>query len=115
LTSIADIDPKDTSPFIPTAQMIAQGTATALGAPELIVMPAGREPAPGNMIQPAIVHATIDTQGKAIESEVLQTSSVSAAALNLVNGLKFGVMKTASGAPPVQREAYIIVRFRPQL
>jgi len=113
LTSIADIDSKDTSPFTPTAQMVAQGAATALGQPERFALPGGGTPALGSMIQPAIVHVTLDTQGKVIESEVLQTSSVSAAALDLVNGSQFGVMKTASGAAPVEREAYINVRFQP--
>ena len=114
LTSITDIDPKDTSPFTPTAQMVAQGTAMALGTPERFGLPGGGTPAPGNAIQPAIVHVTLDPRGKVLESEVLQTSSVSTAALSLVNEQNFGVMKTASGAPPIEREAYISVRFQPR-
>ena len=114
LTSISDIDPKDTSPFTPTAQMIAQGTAMALGTPERFALPGGDTPVPGGMIQPAIVHVTLDTQGKVIESEVLQTSIVSAAALSQVNGTQFGFLKTPAGAAPVEREAYINVRFQPR-
>ena len=114
LTSIADIDPKDTTPFTPTAQMVAQGTAMALGTPERFALPGVRPQAPGNTIQPAIVHVTLDPQGRVLESEVLQTSAVSAAALSLVNEWHFGAMKTASGAPPIEREAYINVRFQPR-
>lgn len=113
LTSIADIDPNDASPFTPTAQMIAQGTATAMGAPERFPMQVAAA-IPGNMIQPAIVHATFDTQGTVIEAEALQSSSLGAAALEKVKAMQFGMIKTASGAPPVEREAYINVRLVPQ-
>lgn len=112
LTSIADIDASDTTPFTPTAQMVAQGPATAMGGPERFAMPGGL--VTGAVIQPVIVHATLDTKGKVLESEVLQTSSVSAEALRLVSSSKFGAMKPASGASPVERDAYINVRFRPQ-
>jgi hypothetical protein len=112
LTSIADTDPSNTSPFTPTSQMIAQGPATALQLPTRFPLP-GPGAAPGPAIQPVIVHAVIDAKGKVRESEVLQTSSVSAAALNFVTGMKFPAEATASGASPTEREAYINVRFRP--
>ncbi len=70
LTSIADTDAKNKTPFIPTSQMVAQGTATALGSPTRFPMPAP-EPTPGGVVQPAIVHATINAEGKVLESEVL--------------------------------------------
>jgi TonB family protein len=62
-----------------------------------------------------IVHAVIDAKGNVRESEVLQTSSVSAAALAFVTGMKFAPMTPASGASPTEREAYINVRFQPPL
>jgi hypothetical protein len=92
--------------------MIAQGPATALQLPTRFPLP-GPGAAPGPAIQPVIVHAVIDAKGKVRESEVLQTSSVSAAALNFVTGMKFPAEATASGASPTEREAYINVRFRP--
>lgn len=113
LTDIADTDPKDKTPFTPTAQMIAQGAATALGSPNRFPIPTFSASISG-VIQPAIVHATIDAQGKVLESEVLQTSAVSATALQMVTAMNFGVQKPAGGAAPVEREAYINVRFFPQ-
>ena len=41
-------------------------------------------PAPGSYIQPVIVHAIIDEHGNARETEALQSSSVSASALDFV-------------------------------
>lgn len=112
LTSIADTDPSNTSPFTPTAQMIAQGPATAVQLPIRFPLP-GPGPAPGAAIQPVIVHAVIDAKGNVRESEVLQTSAVSAAALDFVTGMKFPSETAASGASPTEREAYINVRFQP--
>jgi hypothetical protein len=112
LTSITDTDATNTSPFTPTAQMISQGPATALGAPSRFALPLpGR--APGGVVQPVIIHAAIDAAGEVRESESLQTSSVSAAALEFVNQMNFGPMKPASGASPFEREAFINVRFLP--
>jgi hypothetical protein len=113
LTGIADFDAKDTSPFTPTAQMIAQGPATTLMLPTRFPVP-GNAPAPGSAIQPVIVHAIIDSTGAVKESEVLQTSSVSEAALSLVTGMTFPDVKPAAGASPTEREAYINVRFLPE-
>jgi hypothetical protein len=112
LTSLTDINPADTSPFIPTAQMIAQGSATALALPGRFRMN-GPAIAPGGATQPVIIHAVIDTAGHVRESEALQTSAVSAAALDFVNDMTFGPMKPASGAAPLERESYINVRFPP--
>jgi hypothetical protein len=112
LTGIADTDPSNTSPFTPTAQMIAQGPATALGSPARFPLP-GPAPSPGRYMQPVIVHAIIDEQGNVRESEVLQSSSVSEAALDFVSKMKQGQMPQASGASPIEREAFINVQFRP--
>jgi hypothetical protein len=112
LTSIVDSDPSNTSPFTPTSQMIAQGPAAALQLPTRFPLP-GPSPAPGAAIQPVIVHAVIDAKGNVRESEVLQTNSVSAAALDFVTGMRFPPEAPASGASPTEREAYINVRFEP--
>jgi hypothetical protein len=60
-----------------------------------------------------IVHVIVDEHGNARETEVLQSSSVSAAALDFVSRMKHGQMKPASGAPAIEREAYINVQFWP--
>jgi hypothetical protein len=112
LTSIADTDPADMRPFTPTAQMISQGSATALALPARFAVPVPGK-VPGNMIQPVIIHAIIDSTGAVRESESLQTSGVSTTALDLVNRMNFGQVKPASGAPPTERESYINVRFIP--
>ncbi len=113
LTSLADTDSAASQSLLtPTAQMVSQGAATALALPgrfPIRVPMAGA----GTVIQPVIVHAVIQSDGKVLESEALQTSSVSTTALNLVNGMKFPAPKPASGASPMEREAFINVQFQP--
>jgi hypothetical protein len=112
-TSIADTDSATSGSLLtPTAQMVSQGPATALALPgrfPIRVPMAGS----GTVIQPVIVHAVIESDGKVLESEALQTSSVSTKALNLVNAMKFPAPKPASGAPAMEREAFINVQFQP--
>ena len=112
LTSISDFDPKNTTFFTPSAQMIAQGPATMLMQPTRFPVQVNL-PAPGAVVQPVIVHAVIDSPGAVKESEALQTSSMSEAALALVKGMTFSDTQPAAGASPTEREAYINVRFRP--
>jgi hypothetical protein len=112
LNSIADTDSSNTSLFTPTAQMISQGPAATLQLPSRFALP-GPGAAPGPAIQPTIVHAVIGPDGSVRESEALQTSSVSAAALAFVTGMRFPAPKPASGASPTEREAFINVRFQP--
>ncbi len=113
LTSLADTDSATSGSLItPTAQMVSQGAATALALPGRFPI---RVPMAGvaTVIQPVIVHAVIESGGKVLESEALQTSSVSTTALNLVNGMKFPAPKPASGAAAMEREAFINVQFQP--
>ncbi len=110
LTGIADADATAAGLLTPTAQMIAQGPATALALPSRFAM-RGPNPLRGPVIQPVIVHAVIDTAGRVRESEALQTSGLSAEALNFVTGMKFPPLQPASGAAPLEREAFINVRF----
>lgn len=114
LTGIADANPSDTSPFTPTAQMISQSPARLLGGVERFPV-AGPAPSSGAYVQPVIVHAIIDEKGNVVESEALQTSSLSAAALDYVNMSKYGQKNAVIGSAPVEREAFINVRFRPSL
>jgi hypothetical protein len=111
LASITDISSTDTSPFTPTAQMIAQGPAIVLGEPERFALPAF---SPGiAYVQPVIVHAVFDQHGTVRESEVLQNSSVSSSALDEVNKMTLPQLGPASGASSLEREVYVNVRFMP--
>jgi hypothetical protein len=112
LTSLVDTDPANTSPFTPTAQMISQGPAIRLGLPFRFPLRAPGTAA-GNMIQPVVIHAIIDGTGKVQESEALQTSSVTTAALDFVAQMTFGEIKPASGASSIERDQFIEVQFRP--
>jgi hypothetical protein len=113
LTNLADTDSATSGSLLtPTAQMVSQGAATALALPGRFPIRAPRAGS-GTVIEPVIVHAVIESDGKVLESEALQTSSVSTTALNLVNGMKFPAPKPASGAPAMEREAFINVQFQP--
>jgi hypothetical protein len=112
LTGITDTDASNTGPFTPTAQMIAQGPASVLGSPARFPLPAPAQ-SPGPYIQSVIVHAIIDEQGNVRELEALQSSSVTAAALDFVTGIKHGAMKPASGSSSMEREAFMNVQFLP--
>jgi hypothetical protein len=114
LTGIADANPSDTGPFTPTPQMAAQGAASLLGSVERFRVP-GPAPSMGPYIQPVIVHAIIDEQGNVREAEALQTSSESAAAIDFVTSSKYARKNAVNGSAPVEREAFINVRFRPSL
>jgi hypothetical protein len=112
LTSIVDFNPSNASLLTPTAQMMANGPATALQLPTRFAIP-GPGNAPGPVVQPVIIHAVIDAGGKVREWEALQNSSVSGPALAMISKMNFGTATPASGASPIEREAYINVRFRP--
>jgi hypothetical protein len=113
LTSIADTDPNNTAPFTPTAQMMQQGPAAVLFLPMRMnrFMPSPSVTVDAG-IQPVIVHITLDQQGKVGESELLQTTSMSQQALDLVKQIVWPTPET-SGTPPRQREAFVRVEYAP--
>jgi hypothetical protein len=110
LDSIEDPNMSDASLFVPTPQMIAHGPGAFMmdrvhfpqSAPAL----AGH---PGE-VQPVVVIASLDKDGKVLEAEVLQNSdsSLSDAALALV---KRSTYAPAQSRMPTQRTAFIEVRF----
>jgi outer membrane biosynthesis protein TonB len=65
------------------------------------------------VVQPVIVHAILDQKGRVLDAEVVQTSDPALAAAAL------GVVWHSSYLPardrdrPLQREAFINVRFTP--
>jgi hypothetical protein len=109
--TLEDAGAPDPALFTPTKQMLAQGPGIVLKA--AVRIPAGAAPPAGHTgkIQPVIVHACIDDQGKVVEAETLQNSdpSLSNAALALVKSSTYPPQTRATG--PVQTEAFINVEF----
>jgi hypothetical protein len=109
--TLEDAGAPDPALFTPTKQMLAQGPGIVLKA--AVRIPAGAAPPAGHTgkIQPVIVHASIDDQGKVVEAETLQSSdpSLSNAALALVKSSTYPPQTRATG--PVQTEAFINVEF----
>jgi Gram-negative bacterial TonB protein C-terminal len=103
----------DPNQFIPTKKMISHGPGAIMVGPfrfpESVRTPAGY----GGVIQPVIVHAILDQKGKVLDAEVVQTSDPALAAAAL------GVVWHSSYLPaerqdrPLQREAFINVKFTP--
>ncbi len=113
INSVTDADPSNLTIYTPTAQMMAQGAAPVIEMPErfprFFPAPAGSQSA----VQPIIVHATLNQQGKILEIEALQSNPYTAAALQMVMQETFGGRPVPAGASPHLREAFINVQFRP--
>ncbi len=99
LTSIADTDPNNTASFTPTAQMMQQGPAAVLFLPMRMnrFMPSSSVTTDA-AVQPVIVHITLDQQGKVGESELLQTTSMSQQALDLVRQIVWPAQEASGTA-----------------
>jgi hypothetical protein len=103
----------DPNQFIPTKKMLSHGPGAIMVGPfrfpESVRTPAGYS----GVIQPVIVHAILDQKGKVLDAEVVQTSDPALAAAAL------GVVWHSSYLPaerqdrPLQREAFINVKFTP--
>jgi hypothetical protein len=111
LDSIEDAGAPDPALFTPTKEMLARG-------PGIVMVPSVRIPVfaavpatSAGKVQPVIVHATVNDQGKVVEAEALQNSdpNLSNAALSLVKGSTYPPQTRATG--PVQTEAFINVEF----
>jgi hypothetical protein len=109
--SLEDAGAPDPALFTPTKQMLAHG-------PGIVLKPSVRYPvfAPSpakyaGKLEPVIVHASVDDQGKVLETETLQNSdsSLSNAAVSLVKSSTYPPQTRATG--PVQTEAFINVEF----
>jgi hypothetical protein len=108
---LEDAGAPDPALFTPSKQMLVQGPGIVLRAavriPAVAPAPAGHV----GKIEPVIVHASTDDQGKVLEAETLQNSdpSLSNAALSVVRSSTFPPSRRATG--PVQTEAFINVEF----
>ena len=114
ITSVADADPANLAIYTPTAQMIAQGAAPVLQAAERFPMILRSPDTAGSaLVQPVIIHATLDQSGKILEVEALPSNAFTARALTAVMQRSFGARSAPAGASPYLREAFINVQFRP--
>jgi len=110
LDALADPAAPDPSWFTPTRQMMAGGPGVILTPPvrftELVGSPSGY----GGIVQPVIIHASIDPHGMVQEAEPLQYSdlNLSNAAVSLV---RHAAYSPSDGQVPTQKEAFIEVQF----
>jgi hypothetical protein len=111
LDSIEDPN-RDPKQFVPTSKMLSHGPGAIMVGPfrfpESVRAPVGYS----GTIQPVIVHAILDQKGKVLDAEVVQSSDSALADAAL------GVVWHSSYLParqdrPLQREAFINVRFTP--
>jgi len=112
LEDIQDANP-DPNQFVPTKKMISHGPGAIMVGPfrfpESVRAPAGFN----GVVQPVIVHAILDQKGKVLDAEVVQTSdpALAAAALDVVWHSSY--LPAERKDRPLQREAFINVRFTP--
>jgi hypothetical protein len=109
--SLKDAGAPDPALFTPTKEMLDRG-------PGIVLIPAERfrifAPPPAGhtgKVEPVIVHASTDDQGKVVEAEALQNSdpSLSKAALFVVERSTYPPRTRATG--PAQAEVFINVEF----
>jgi len=112
LDSLEDAS-NDPNQFVPTKKMLSHGPGAIMVGPfrfpAFVSTPVGYT----GPIQPVIVHAIIDQKGKVLDAEVVQTSdpALSAAALDVVWHSSY--MPSQRQDRPLQREAFINVKFTP--
>lgn len=103
----------DPDQFVPTRKMKSHGPGPMMVGPfrfpESVRAPAGFN----GMIQPVIVHTILDQKGRVLDAEVVQSSdpALAAAALNVVWHSSY--LPAQRRDRPLQREAFINVKFTP--
>lgn len=104
---------RDLNQFVPTHEMLAKGPGPIMVGPfrfpEFVAAPADYT----GEIKPAIVHAILDQKGKVLDAEVVQSSdpALSGAALAVVWHSSYP--SAMRDDRPLQREAFINVKFTP--
>ena len=112
LDSIEDAN-HDPNQFVPTKKMLAHGPGAIMVGPfrfpEVVPTPPGYS----GEVKPVIVHVIVDQKGKVLDAEVVGSSdpALSAAALGVVWHSSY--LPAQRGNRPLQREAFINVRFTP--
>ncbi len=112
LENLEDVN-NDPNQFVPTRKMLSHGPGAIMVGPfrfpEFVRTPPGYS----GEVKPVIVHAILDQKGKVLDAEVVESSDPSLAAAAL------GVVWRSSYLPaqrqdrPLQREAFINVKFTP--
>ena len=100
----------------PTPDLTAKGPSFGLSGPEMFLMMASQPPGiKPTLIQPVVVHATLDHGGHVIEAEALQNSNpeLASKAIETVRNAKLGPIgpqrEVRSTGP--QREVFVNVQF----
>ncbi len=110
LNDIADLNTTDVSLFTPGPEM--KGPGVMIGGPMRFPQVVKKDSAlsSAGVVQPVIIHAALDADGKVLEAEALQSpgSPLSEAALELVKNTNYG--RTRSGIP-LERDVFINVQF----
>ena len=110
LNDIQDLNSTDPNLFLPGPEL--QGPGVMIGAPMRFPQIVKKDSALGGVavVQPVIIHAALDTTGKVLEAEALQSpeSLLSQAAIRLVKNTNYGPTR---GAVPLQRDVFINVQF----
>jgi hypothetical protein len=110
MDSIQDAGAPDPGPFTPTKQMVGPGIflRPPIRLTDVAPSPSGYS----GIVQPVIIHAALDNQGKVVEAEALQNSdiSLSNAALAVVKRGVYPLYESGGGSP-LQMEAFIQVSF----
>lgn len=103
----------DPNQFIPTKKMISHGPGAIMVGPfrfpEIARAPAGYS----GMILPVIVHAILDQKGKVLDAEVVQAADPALATTALDIVWRSSYLPAQDRDRPLQREAFINVRFTP--
>jgi len=122
LDSLEDAN-NDPEQFVPTKKMMSHGPGAIMVGPfrfpETVAMPTGFS----GEIKPVIVHAILDQKGKVLDAEVVESSdpALASAALGVVwhssylPGQRFAYLPGERSGQPMQREAFINVKFTPAL
>ena len=110
LNDIEDLNPQAEAEFLPGADM--KGPGIMIGQPMRFPQTVTNDLASSTtrLVQPVIIHAALDSSGKVLEAEALQTSdyATSEAALKFVKSTNYG---PARGSQPLQRDVFINVQF----
>jgi hypothetical protein len=113
LDSLTDAAKYDPDQFVPTKKMLSHGPGDILVGPFRFPQSVAAPPGHNGEIQPVIIHAVLDKKGHVVEAEALQYTdpALSEAALAIVERSNY--RHAEPDGRPVQREAFINVRFVP--
>lgn len=110
--SLTDPGQVDPAVFQPTPKMASQGTGPIIAGQFHFIVPGGASSTLSTEIQPVIVHALLDPEGKVEEAEALQTTNSTLASAAVAKVKNSTYMPQQQGRA-LQREAFIDVRFVP--